>query len=410
MKRTFKSILYFILALSLLLFIPSCATKDTSASTSFVGGVSGPETVRTEVLFKGGVVEIQKYGNIVLDISPSDMIDAGFEYGDVLCLRVNGTTFMVPFCTNYSDVDTGALVARDAGVLIVAVNMGDFATSNGLAVKEKHEDGSYTWIFPGGTGIEDIKVEITMGEKGGYKDQYLIHQLERTNERADYSSDVVFANFRNISSGEIGKKALYRSSSPVNNELGRAGYADALASMVLVQSVMNLADNNEGIEGYMAQEGYGSPYYKHLYGSGKVIALNLGVDFNAAEFKSGLAEGLRFFSQQRGPYLIHCNEGKDRAGFVSALLAAYMGASFDQIVEDYMITYENYYHIEKGSEQYEAVKNSNIVSMLRTIAGASEDVDVQYLNLKEAAEAYISSLGLTEAEMDALRSNLSKEW
>ena len=72
--------------------------------------------------------------------------------------------------------------------------------------------------------------------------------------------------------------------------------------------------------------------------------------------------------------------------------------------------YENYYHIEKGSEQYEAVKNSNIISILRTIAGASEDVDVQSLNLKDAAEAYISSLGLTEAEMDALRSNLSKEW
>lgn len=42
----------------------------------------------------------------------------------------------MPLCTNYSDVDTGALVLRDSeGVLIAAINMGDFATSNGLAAK-----------------------------------------------------------------------------------------------------------------------------------------------------------------------------------------------------------------------------------------------------------------------------------
>ena len=30
-------------------------------------------------------------------------------------------------------------------------------------------------------------------------------------------------------------------------------------------------------------------------------ALNLGVDFTAADFKSGLAEGLRFFAENEGP-------------------------------------------------------------------------------------------------------------
>lgn len=56
-----------------------------------------------------------------------------------------------PWCTNYSDVDTGALVLRDSeGVLIAAINMGDFATSNGLAAKVTAEDGSYTWEFPEG--------------------------------------------------------------------------------------------------------------------------------------------------------------------------------------------------------------------------------------------------------------------
>ena len=41
-----------------------------------------------------------------------------------------------------------------------------------------------------------------------------------------------------------------------------------------------------------------------------------------------------------------------------------MGATYDEVVADYMTTYVNYYHLEEGGEQYEAVKNSNIVAIL----------------------------------------------
>ena len=402
MKRIERSLIALLLIASIIFSFASCATKAPAAEVASV--------VEAAPDFVGGVTEIQKYGNIAVDISPEDMKAIGYEYGDVLAVSVNGKSFDIPFCTNYSDVDTGALVARDAGNLIIAINMGDFATANGLAVKEKYDDGSYAWIYPEGTTMEDIVVEISMGEKGGYKDQYLIHQLERTKERADYKSDVVFANFRNIEYGEIGDNALYRSSSPVNNELNRASYADALAAMCYIQSVMNLADNNAGIEAYIAADGFDSPYYAHLYDSNKVVALNFGVDFSAPEFKKGLAEGLRFFAEKKGPYLVHCNEGKDRAGFVSALLASFMGASFDEVVADYMKTYENYYKIEAGSEQYEAVKNSNIVSILRTIAGVDKDADIASVDLAAAATAYIKGIGLSDAEIAALKANLSANY
>lgn len=45
------------------------------------------------------------------------------------------------------------------------------------------------------------------------------------------------------------------------------------------------ADSNELIEGYIAAEGFDSPYYQSLYEAGKVKALNLGVDFTAADFQ-----------------------------------------------------------------------------------------------------------------------------
>ena len=272
------------------------------------------------------------------------------------------------------------------------------------------EDGSYTWEFPEGQSLETITVSISMQEAGGYYDQYLIHQLTRTDEREDYASDAVFANFRNVAVGDLGENALFRSSSPVNNELNRAAYADDLAAANGVQTVMNLADSNAAIEGYIAAEGFDSPYYQSLYEAGQVIALNLGVDFTAADFKSGLAAGLRFFAENEGPYLVHCNEGKDRAGFVSALLECLMGATYDEVVEDYMITYVNYYHLEEGSEQYEAVKNSNIVSILTNITGAAEGTDLSTVDLAAAAEDYMLDDGLTADEISALKANLAQDY
>lgn len=231
MKKTLSLLLSLVLMLSL-------ALPASAAETEYP-------------TLEGGVTEIQKYGNIVLDIDPADLKDGGYTYGDLLTVTVNGTGYDMPLCTNYSDVDTGALVLRDSeGVLIAAINMGDFATSNGLAAKVTAEDGSYTWEFPEGQSLESITVSISMKEQGGYYDQYLIHQLTRTDERADYASDAVFANFRNVAVGDLGENAFFRSSSPVNNELGRASYADDLAEAGGIQAVMNLADSNELIEGY----------------------------------------------------------------------------------------------------------------------------------------------------------------
>lgn len=70
-----------------------------------------------------------------------------------------------------------------------------------------------------------------------------------------------------------------------------------------------------------------------------------------------------------GPYLIHCTEGKDRAGFVSALLEALVGSSVEEIKDDYMCSFTNYYGVEYGSEQYEKIAESNVLASLRDIAG-----------------------------------------
>lgn len=385
-------------AMILIVLLTGCATRTQAVQ----------ETVITEVT--SSVKEIQKYGNLVLTIEKKDLDAMGAEYGDVFTVSFQDTEVYAPYCTNYSDVDLGSIVLRNDGeTLILAINMGDFATTYSIAEKVSNPDKTYKWIFEEGKTMEDISLLLTLTGKGEYRDEWLIHQLSRTDNREDYSSDAAFANFREIKGGNIGEGALFRSSSPINNEIGRAKYADALVKENGIRTVMNLADSEESILSYMEKEDFASPYYASLFENGDVIALNMGVSFKTREFQASLSEGLTFLASKEGPYLVHCTEGKDRAGFTSALLSALMGLTYQEIVEDYMTTYENYYHIEKGSEQYEAVKKSNIDSMLSFIASVESD-KLSQVDLSLKAEEFLLAIGMEEETVRKLKENLAKNY
>ncbi len=385
-------------AMILIVLLTGCATRTQAVQ----------ETNTTKVA--SSVKEIQKYGNLVLTIEKKDLDAMGAEYGDVFTVSFQDTEVYAPYCTNYSDVDLGSIVLRNDGeTLILAINMGDFATTYSIAEKVSNPDKTYKWIFEEGKTMEDISLLLTLTGKGEYRDEWLIHQLSRTDNREDYSSDAAFANFREIKGGKIGEGALFRSSSPINNEIGRAKYADALVKENGIRTVMNLADSEESILSYMEKEDFASPYYASLFENGDVIALNMGVSFKTREFQASLSEGLTFLASKEGPYLVHCTEGKDRAGFTSALLSALMGLTYQEIVEDYMTTYENYYHIEKGSEQYEAVKKSNIDSMLSFIASVESD-KLSQVDLSLKAEEFLFAIGMEEETVRKLKENLAKNY
>ena len=105
-------------------------------------------------------------------------------------------------------------------------------------------------------------------------------------------------------------------------------------------TVINLADSENEMEQY---EGFDTTYYAGC----DIIALDMGMDYHEEDYRQKLADGLRFIASHEGPYLIHCNEGKDRTGFVIALLEALMGADADEIAADYMLTFYNYYGLQE---------------------------------------------------------------
>ena len=343
------------------------------------------------------VAEIAKYGNLILDITGAELFNQGYEYGDVLEVRVAGRTVEVPLCSNYSDVDNGVAVLRaasDDSPLVLAINMSDFATTYGIAAKSTiEEEPGYEWDYLIQAPVE---IKITMKQEGGYRNQWLVHQLVGSVERSDYAhlSDEAFANFRVIDTTGMGAGKLYRSSSPINPAIGRSTYADKAARDAGIRTVINLADPSNVYE--TPEDSY--------YRSCQVTYLNLGMDPVAEDFKAGLAQGMRSIISGEAPYLIHCNEGKDRAGFVSAVLECLMGATADEVVDDYMETFFNYYGVEKGTEKYNAVVNSNIIPTLKTIFGVA---DIYTADLEAEAEAYfMEDLGLSAKEVAELKMKL----
>ena len=85
------------------------------------------------------------------------------------------------------------------GYLSMAINMGNFATTYGIAEKHTNEDKTWYWTAMEGVTFP-VEVTFEMKEKGGYMAEYLLHDLTRTNNREDYKdlTDEQFANFRMV--------------------------------------------------------------------------------------------------------------------------------------------------------------------------------------------------------------------
>ena len=393
---------------------------------------SAPAVDNNKIMIGGleSNVWFTKYGNVYMDCKTENFLGAmGFALGDIVTVKFLDQTLTMPVVPTYSYVDTGspAVIApltdtgMPTGYISMAINMGNFGETYGLAVKNTDADGNWWWTAAEGVTYP-VEVTFEMAEAEGYLAEYLLRQLTRTNNREDYAhlTDEEFANFRNIPFGDLASGRLYRTSSPINPELGRNTYADAALKAAGVNVIMNLADSPEEAASY---EGFSSSYYAGQ----KVIYLNLGVDFASDDFKAGLARGLRFFAENPGTYAVHCTEGKDRAGFTSALLECLMGATSEEVIADYMITYSNYYGVEQATSslgrsarsatdnKYDAIAGSNIIKIL---CDAFALIDTSDLGLSNAelltqadlvAEAteYIQSLGLTDDEIIQLKKNLS---
>lgn len=388
-SKNMKKVLSLLITVLIILSLSSC-------------GINGHE-----MSFESEVSVIDKYGNITLSLPATDMIAKDFDYADIVKVNINGSDYEMPVGSNYGDVDEGNMILRleidesaDTDRIVLAVNMGNFAETVKIARKTVTDtEPGYEWEYNEGVKTP-VKVKISLSERGGYMEEYTVRALVRTNERADYAplSDAEFANFRMIKTTGIGEGKIYRSSSPVNPEIGRNTYADIEMKKAGIKTVMNLADTARSMKEYGTWE-------NSYYSTCNVIPLNLGIDTSSDEFRAGLSEGFKYFLENDGPYLIHCTEGKDRAGFASAVIQCLMGATAEEVSEDYMVTYFNYYDVETGTKQYDII--SDIISDSLAKAFAVDDISAEGVDLsKEAEEYFMNELEFTKDEVTALKEKL----
>ncbi|MBE5792561.1 MAG: hypothetical protein E7322_10450 [Clostridiales bacterium] len=347
-------------------------------------------TAEAAISVTGKVTEIEKYGHALLDVTIEDFTNLGFTLGDVVTVKAGAYEGDMPYFNGYY-VNNGEYMVRaypGHTCIAVCINYGKFAETAGI-------------------GIGD-EVTITLKEKGGQLFTQEMSSLVYTNEPADYKDEATFANFREVKVTGIAAGKLYRCASPINNENNRAAVANSLVETAGIASVMNMADTAEEIAEYAGAEDFASEYYKKLYDEGNVIVLAMPVNFASAEFASGIVNGLTFLSTQKAPYLVHCTEGKDRAGFASMLIEALMGATQEEIIADYMMSYENYYGVDavEETEKYNMIVEKNAIEMLKVIAGVEDAAALETADLSKGAESYLLNNGMAQEAIDALKANL----
>ena len=199
---------------------------------------------------------------------------------------------------------------------------------------------------------------------------------------------------RNISHG-----VLYRCASPVDPRHNRSRYADDAISRVGVTHVIDLADTEEQLTSF---EGYSTSYFSQV----SHLALAMGMNLTSAATKEKSVRGLRYIiNNPDGVFAVHCLEGKDRTGLFIAMLECLEGATLDEVMDDYMLSYYNYYGVEPESELWQKIWSRMLERQLEIVLGYD---DLRTVSLSETVTDYLLAAGLSEGKLDALHEILTR--
>ena len=134
----------------------------------------------------------------------------------------------------------------------------------------------------------------------------------------------------------------------------------------------------------------------------------ISVQWYAGIFEKGESEPIRqaisvFADARNYPLGYHCAVGRDRTGTVTILILGLLGVDEETILKDYMLSKLSVSG-DLDSASARTLYN-NFTSLTSGIAAfASPDA-----TFKEQVEAYLLSIGVTEAQIESIRSNLLEE-
>lgn len=375
MRSRWSSALLFVLV-GLLTLATSCSDDDEG---------------NKEPTITGKITSYNEFGAAMLDFTEADMTEAGFTLGDVISITVDDIVLIMPYYDGY--------YCRNGEYLCVAYPTYPSIcfTANNIGLPEEL------------TGLEGHTVVIKMVEKGGRLDVQTALSMSYTLDRKDYPdfTDEQFANARTSKGGRLASGVLHRSSSPFCDDINRAYYVSEYMESEKVMTVLNLADTEEKMKSYDMP-----PYSRQLWEEGNVILCPLKADPTADDFNKRLIAALKELPSRPAPYIVHCMEGKDRTGYVCALLEGLCGATYQEIVDDYLITYNNFFHLNPGNspELCNTLVSLRLNTCLMYYAGVSDEAQLPNVDYAKAFSAYLLSHGMNHQQLEALIQVLTTPW
>ena len=363
-----------------------------TACSSFGTDDSNSQMITTGEI---GVIEDTDLGSVYMNLSIEEFESYGFTPGDSINIAFdNGFTLTdIPYYDGYYTRAGEALACSYPGYEYVAI---------------ARTQGNSVWVESGSNA--DTKIIVTLNEKGKYLATQEAFSLVYSNERDDFESNEIFSNFRALAGGNLKDNLFFRSASPIDDTNNRAECTCNLLEQSGIEYVMNLADSAEEIEEFKSAQTCDTSYYENMISDGKVFLLNLMADYKADEYKTKVAASLKAVCEKKGTCLIHCLEGKDRTGFVCALILALADATNDEIIDDYMITYENYYGVtlEKAPESYAVIKSVKAEDYLYYLAGIDESESLDGISFVSGAENYLKEGGLNDEDIAMIKNVICK--
>ena len=388
-----------------------------------------PLSVTLDVLNRGA----DAFYGCDVNISIEDFIALGFELGDECDVVLENDLYRyefksVPFYNGY--------YTKTGEPLLCAY---------GYATKENRgEDYQYTrtdypylrfcfnnremWNLLHLT--TDMKCTITLVEPGGYAyEQNLVGGLTYSKDFEDYeakndiSKEEVFANFRAVKSEAMKEDVLFRSASPFDNANNRAPYVNELAKANGIDYILDLADSQKKIDKYKESEIWPElDYAQQLLDNDQVCLMGMSAAYEGAAYQAALVKGLNSALEHNATkILFHCTEGKDRTGFVGLVLESLCGATYEEMLLDYMVTYDNYYSLTEESDKtaYDYIVELKFNDMVNYLLSFDPSLEAQGdgtydlsgvtpENFAAAARNLLAKAGMSEENLDALTALLKK--
>ena len=245
------------------------------------------------------------------------------------------------------------------------------------------------------------------GESYNFSDQEVYDMADVSNDNV-LPSDAANANFRNVKAGRIGRYNLFRSQHPANGTSGSFS-ANKLAKKNAIATVLNLSDSDSKLKAnFETHQLAPTYYYRTLYAKGNVYLANMRGTYVEKVYRKKIVECMRFMIRKRGPYLVHCEIGRDRTAYVILLIESLMGASYTYMFKDYAQSYINVNHYSAAKARAKAITCLN--NELHYMTGKSKKTNWSKTDLVKGAEGYLKKCGMTYREITKLKKSLSTSY